>query len=117
MYLQIKKEQICQNAQILLYWNFILLTLLIQLRFATSAKSRKKFLAPPPLDQILDPLLDFLLQKIFFSPRYKFAIFTFAIIYHIPICTNLICAFPVLTERKESVNRIILYTEKYVQWC
>ena len=34
------------------YW----LTSLTQLRFATSAKSRDKFLGPP-LDQILDPLV------------------------------------------------------------
>ena len=34
------------------YW----LPLLARLRFATSAKSREKILAPP-LDQILDPLL------------------------------------------------------------
>ena len=47
-YLQTKKkEQICQNSQILLYWNIILFTLLTRLRFSTSAKSRKKFLPPP----------------------------------------------------------------------
>ena len=34
------------------YW----LASLTRLRFATSAKSRKKFLGPP-LDQILDPLV------------------------------------------------------------
>ena len=35
------------------YW----LALLTRLCFATSAKSWKKFLGPPPLDQILDPLV------------------------------------------------------------
>ena len=52
-----KKEQICQNSQILLYWNIILFALLARLHFAMSAKSQKNILGPPPFDQILDQLL------------------------------------------------------------